>query len=145
MNLGSLQPAPGSRKNTKRLGRGNASGTGGTSGRGHKGYKARSGSKNPTWKEGGTMPIYRHLPKRGFTNIFKEEYQIVNLDTLQELGLAEITVEILCDKGVIKSLTKPVKILGRGEITTAVAVVAHAFSESAKSKIEAAGGKAVTL
>ncbi len=145
MNLGSLKYAPGSRKNRKRLGRGNASGTGGTSGRGHKGYHARAGSKHRAWVEGGTMPIYRRLPKRGFTNIFKEEMQIVNLERIARLQLPEITPEILYQKGLIHSLSIPVKILGVGEVKEPLNVTAHAFSKTAKKKIEAVGGKAEVL
>jgi len=142
MNLGSLEYAPGSRKDRKRLGRGNASGTGGTSGRGHKGYGSRSGSKSRGWMEGGTMPLYRRVPKRGFTNIFKEKFQIVNLDVISRLQLPEVTVDTLFEKGIIKSLEKPVKILGNGEVKNPVSVIANAFSKSAKEKIESAGGKA---
>ncbi|RKY56918.1 MAG: 50S ribosomal protein L15 [Candidatus Neomarinimicrobiota bacterium] len=142
MNLGSLEYAPGSRKDRKRLGRGNASGTGGTSGRGHKGYGSRSGSKSRGWMEGGTMPLYRRVPKRGFTNIFKEKFQIVNLDVISRLQLPEVTVDTLFEKGIIKSLEIPVKILGNGEVKNPVSVIANAFSKSAKEKIESAGGKA---
>lgn len=142
MNLGSLEYAPGSRKNRKRLGRGNATGTGGTSGRGHKGYGSRSGSKSRGWMEGGTMPLYRLIPKRGFTNIFKEEFQIVNLDVISRLKLPEVTVDTLFEKGIIKSLEKPVKILGNGEVKNPISVVANAFSKSAREKIESVGGKA---
>jgi len=141
MNLGSLKYSSGSIKDTKRLGRGNASGTGGTAGRGHKGDHSRSGSKRRVWSEGGTMPIYRRLPKRGFTNIFREEFQIVNLDIIARLQLPEISPEILYQNGVIKSLSKPVKILGNGELTEPVNVKANAFSKSAKEKIEASGGR----
>lgn len=145
MNLGSLKYASGSKKNRKRLGRGNASGTGGTSGRGHKGYHARTGSKHRAWVEGGTMPIYRRLPKRGFTNIFKEEIQIVNLERITRLQLPEINPEILYQKGLIHSRSIPVKVLGVGEVKEAITVSAHAFSQTAKGKIEAAGGKAEVL
>ncbi len=142
MDLGSLKSAPGSVKNRKRIGRGDASGTGGTAGRGHKGYHSRSGSKRRTWSEGGTMPIYRRLPKRGFTNIFREESQIVNLEVIARLQLSEVTLDILYQKGIIKSLSKPVKILGVGELNEPVTVTANAFSKTAKEKIEASGGKA---
>jgi len=145
MNLGSLEYAPGSRKDRKRLGRGNASGTGGTSGRGHKGYGSRSGSKSRVWMEGGTMPLYRQVPKRGFTNIFKEKFQIVNLDVISRLQLPEVTVDTLFEKGIIKSLGKPVKILGNGELKNPISVIANAFSKSAKEKIESAGGKAKVI
>lgn len=145
MYLNKLKPAPGSIKNRKRVGRGNASGHGGTSGRGTKGAGARSGSGSRIHFEGGQMPIYRRLPKRGFTNIFKEEYQVVNLDLIERLQLSEVNPEILVEKGLIKNLAKPVKILGRGEVTTAIKVQAHAFSATAREKITAAGGKAETL
>ena len=142
MDLGSLKYAPGSRKNRKRLGRGDASGTGGTSGRGHKGYGSRSGSKSRSWMEGGTMPLYRRVPKRGFTNIFKEKFQIVNLDIIGRLQIPEVTIDVLYERGIIESIEKPVKILGNGEVISPIYVVANAFSKSAKEKIESAGGKA---
>lgn len=142
MDLGSLKYAPGSRKNRKRLGRGDASGTGGTSGRGHKGYGSRSGSKSRSWMEGGTMPLYRRVPKRGFTNIFKEKFQIVNLDVISRLQIPEVTIDVLYERGIIQSIEKPVKILGNGEVISPISVVANAFSKSAKEKIESAGGKA---
>ncbi|MBU4446796.1 MAG: 50S ribosomal protein L15 [Candidatus Marinimicrobia bacterium] len=142
MNLGSLKSAPGSVRNRKRLGRGDASGTGGTAGRGHKGYHSRSGSKHRIWSEGGTMPIYRRLPKRGFTNIFREEFQIVNLNVIARLQLSEVTLETLYQKGIIKSLSKPVKILGVGELNEPVTITANAFSKTAKEKIETSGGRA---
>ncbi|MCK4296962.1 MAG: 50S ribosomal protein L15 [Candidatus Marinimicrobia bacterium] len=142
MDLGSLKYAPGSRKNRKRLGRGDASGTGGTSGRGHKGYGSRSGSKSRSWMEGGTMPLYRRVPKRGFTNMFKEKFQIVNLDVIGRLQIPEVTIDVLYERGIIESIEKPVKILGNGEVISPISVVANAFSKSAKEKIESAGGKA---
>ncbi len=146
MDLGSLKYAPGSvKKGKKRLGRGDASGQGGTAGRGHKGYGSRSGSKTRAWMEGGTMPIYRRLPKRGFTNIWREENQIVNLDTINRFENKDITLEFLHEKGLIKSIEKPVKILGNGKIDHAVNVTANAFSKSAKEQIEAAGGKATVI
>ena len=145
MDLGSLKSATGSSKDRKRLGRGNASGTGKTAGRGHKGYHSRSGSKHRAWVEGGTMPIYRRLPKRGFKNIFREEVQIVNLSTIARLQVADVNLELLYEKGIIDNLSKPVKILGNGELKDAVAVTANAFSKTAVEKIEASGGKAVIL
>lgn len=145
MHLDTLKPAEGSTRNTKRLGRGNASGTGGTSGRGNKGAGSRSGSKARVYYEGGQLPIYRHLPKRGFKNLFKETFQVVNLDHIARLQIAEVNPEILRENGLIKSLKKPVKILGRGEITTAITVFAHAFSAMAKEKLNASGGKAELL
>jgi len=145
MNLGSLKYADGSRKGRKKLGRGDASGTGGTAGRGHKGYGSRSGSKVRPWMEGGTMPIYRRLPKRGFVNINKKDIQIVNLDTINKLDVEEVTIELLVEKGVINSSRKPLKVLGNGEIEKSVKVVANAFSKSAIEKIEKAGGKAEVI
>jgi len=145
MNLGSLKNAPGSIKGRKRIGRGNASGNGKTAGRGHKGYHSRSGSKHRAWVEGGTMPIYRRLPKRGFKNIFREDVQIVNLSTIARLQIPEVNLEVLYEKGIIKNLSKPVKILGVGDISEAVTVTANAFSKTAVEKIEASGGKAVIL
>jgi large subunit ribosomal protein L15 len=145
MHLDNLKPACGSIKNKKRLGRGNASGTGGTSGRGNKGAGARSGSGARIYFEGGQLPIYRHLPKRGFHNIFKEYFQIVNLDSIARLQISEVNPEILLKNGLIKSLKKPVKILGRGEVTTAITVSAHAFTTTAKEKLIASGGKAELL
>ncbi|MDO9549259.1 MAG: 50S ribosomal protein L15 [Candidatus Marinimicrobia bacterium] len=145
MNLGSLTTTPGSTKVRKRRGKGQASGNGGTAGRGHKGYHSRSGSKHRAWVEGGTMPIYRRLPKRGFTNIFREDVQIVNLCTIARLQLPEVSLEILYEKGIIKTLSKPVKVLGVGDLKEAVTVTANAFSSTAVEKIEASGGKAVIL
>ncbi|MBN2601860.1 MAG: 50S ribosomal protein L15 [Candidatus Marinimicrobia bacterium] len=145
MNLGSLTTTPGSTKVRKRRGKGQASGNGGTAGRGHKGYHSRSGSKRRAWVEGGTMPIYRRLPKRGFTNIFREDIQIVNLSTIARLQLPEVTLEVLYEKGIIKTLSKPVKILGAGDLKEAVIVTANAFSSTAVEKIESSGGKAVIL
>jgi len=145
MNLGSLTTTPGSTKVRKRRGKGQASGNGGTAGRGHKGYHSRSGSKRRAWVEGGTMPTYRRLPKRCFTNIFREDIQIVNLSTIARLQLPEVTLEILYEKGIIKTLSKPVKVLGAGDLKEAVTVSANAFSSTAIEKIEAIGGKAVIL
>lgn len=145
MDLGSLKNAPGSIKGRKRVGRGNASGNGKTAGRGHKGYHSRSGSKHRAWAEGGTMPIYRRLPKRGFTNIFREDIQIVNLSTIARLQLPEVSLEVMYEKGIIKKLSKPVKVLGLGDLNEAVTVTANAFSSTAVEKIEASGGKAVII
>ena len=145
MDLGSLKNAPGSIKGRKRIGRGNASGNGKTAGRGHKGYHSRSGSKHRAWSEGGTMPIYRRLPKRGFTNIFREDIQIVNLSTIARLQLPEVSLEVMYEKGIIKKLSKPVKVLGLGDLKETVTVTANAFSSTAIEKIEASGGKAVII
>jgi len=145
MDLGSLKKASGSTKDRKRVGRGNASGHGKTAGRGHKGYHSRSGSKHRAWVEGGTMPIYRRLPKRGFKNIFREDVQIVNLSTIAHLQIPEVNRDLLYEKGIIDNLSKPVKILGAGELKEAVTVTANAFSKTAIEKIEASGGKAIIL
>lgn len=140
-NLSNLKPSPGSVKNRKRLGRGPGSGTGKTCGKGHKGQKSRSGYKSKPWNEGGQMPLQRRLPKRGFTNIFRTEYQEVAVSRLASLGIDNITPEVLLEKGAINKKGIPVKILGNGEIDKSVSVKAHAFSKSAIEKIEKAGGK----
>jgi len=145
MKLSELKAVPGSRKDRKRVGRGIGSGTGKTSGRGHKGQKSRSGGNPHPWFEGGQMPLYRRLPKRGFTNIFKKEYEIVNLAKLAGLETKDpITPEFLRDKGVIRRVNL-VKILGNGELSEAVTVHAQKFSRSAVEKIEKSGGKVVIL
>lgn len=142
MELQDLKPAAGSKENRKRVGRGTGSGLGKTSGRGHKGQHSRSGAKKRRGHEGGQMPLHRRLPKRGFTNIFKKEIQIVNLGDLSRLDTTEVTNETLEAAGLIKKVAVPVKILGNGEVQKAFNVKAAAFSQSATSKIEAAGGKA---
>jgi len=145
IDLGSLKPNPGSVKKRKRIGRGQGSGHGGTAGRGHKGQRSRSGSKRRPWFEGGQMPLQRRVPKRGFTNIFKKEFQIVNLRQLAEMKAKEITPEVLYEAGKIDKRNVPVKVLGDGEVKAAVSVSAHAFSASAREKIEKAGGKVTVL
>ncbi len=142
--LSQLKPPTGSRKNRKRIGRGPGSGMGKTSGRGHKGQKARSGGKGnvKNWSEGGQMPLQRRLPKRGFTNIFREEFQEVNLTSLGKCPPGEVTSDTLKQLGIIKSTRLPIKILGMGKLETALHVKAAAFSKSAVEKIKAAGGKA---
>lgn len=142
--LHDLSPAGGSRKDRKRLGRGPGSGTGKTAGRGQKGQKARSGGSIPAGFEGGQMPLHRRIPKRGFTNVFRTEYQVVNVRDLEELE-GEITPSTLRRRGRVGSAKKPVKILGDGELTKALSVSAHAFSASAREKIEAAGGRVTVL
>jgi len=145
MKLSELKAVPGSRKDRKRVGRGIGSGTGKTSGRGHKGQKSRSGGNPHPWFEGGQMPLYRRLPKRGFTNIFKKEYEIVNLAQLAGLETKDpITPEFLRGKGVIRKVNF-VKVLGNGELSEAVTVHAQKFSRSAVEKIEKSGGKVVIL
>ncbi|MBI5409744.1 MAG: 50S ribosomal protein L15 [Nitrospirae bacterium] len=140
MKLSDLAPAPGSRKNKKRVGRGVGSGHGKTSCRGHKGQKARTGGGTKPGFEGGQMPLQRRLPKRGFTNIFQKEYTIVNVGALDKLSETVITPEVLIQEGLIKSDKYGIKILGEGEITKPVTVKAHAFSASAKEKILKAQG-----
>ena len=145
MKLSELRAVPGSRKNRKRIGRGAGSGTGKTSGRGQKGQKSRSGGSPHPWFEGGQMPLYRRLPKRGFTNIFRKEYEIVNVAQLAGLGMKNpITPEDMKEKRMIRKVDS-VKILGNGELSEAVTVHAQKFSRSAVDKIEKAGGKVVTI
>ena len=142
MKLDSLKPVKGSTKNRKRVGRGHGSGLGKSAGRGDKGAGQRSGFKRRSWFEGGQMSIARRLPMRGFTNIFKKEFQIVNLDRIEALNLADVDAQILKDNGLIRSALKPVKILGNGELKSKINVTATVFSETAKQKIEKAGGTA---
>jgi len=146
LKLDSLKPSEGSRKNRKRIGRGHGSGLGKTSGRGHKGAGQRSGNKKRAWFEGGQMPLARRLPRRGFTNIFKEEIQIVNISDLIRIEKnSEIDPVVLQENGLIRSSLKPVKILGEGDIDKKLDVTASSFSESAKNKIEKAGGTVTIL
>ena len=146
MKLDSLKPSKGSIKNKKRIGRGHGSGLGKTSGRGHKGAGQRSGNKRRPWFEGGQMPLARRLPRRGFTNIFKEEIQIVNISDLNRIEKnSEIDPVVLRENGMIRSSLKPVKILGEGDIDKKLNVTASAFSASAKNKIEKAGGTVTIL
>jgi large subunit ribosomal protein L15 len=140
MKLNELMPSEGSRTNRKRIGRGTSSGTGKTAGRGQKGQKARG--KVRLGFEGGQMPLYRRIPKRGFTNINRKEFAIVNLDALNVFDEgAEVTPESLLKAGIISKQLSGVKILGNGEITKKLTVKANKFSESAVKAIEAAGGK----
>lgn len=138
MRLHELSPAKGSKQARKRIGRGPGSGIGKTSGRGEKGQKSRSGYSRRDGFEGGQMPLIRRVPKRGFTNIFKTEYAVVNLSQLAELE-GDITPESLVSQGLVRS-GKLVKVLGDGEIGKALKVTANKFSKSARAKIEAAGG-----
>lgn len=142
MKLSSLTPVPGSIKNRKRVGRGHGSGLGKSAGRGDKGAGQRSGFKRRPWFEGGQMSLARRLPKRGFTNLFKKEFQVVNLDAIDTLGLVTINPQVLAKHGLVRSALKPVKILGDGELKSKLNVKATAFSNSAKEKIEKAGGTA---
>ena len=148
MKLHELSPAHGSTKSAWRKGRGVGSGNGKTAGRGHKGQNARTGGGVRPGFEGGQIPLYRRLPKRGFTNsLFKKEYAIINLETLDKLfndGDA-VSMETLLEKGVIRKELNGLKVLGRGEITKKLTVKAAIFSASAKEKIEAAGGKAEVI
>ncbi len=141
MRLHELSPAKGSKQARKRIGRGPGSGIGKTSGRGEKGQKSRSGYSRRDGFEGGQMPLIRRVPKRGFTNIFKTEYAVVNLSQLAELegDIGDITPETLVGAGLVRS-GKLVKVLGDGEIGKALKVTANKFSKSARAKIEAAGG-----
>ncbi len=141
MELHTLKPAEGSKKTRKRVGRGTGSGLGKTSGRGHKGQGQRSGRGKRPGFEGGQMPLARRLPKRGFTNIYKKEFQIVNVTDLNRCETGEINIEILKKVGLIKKLAVPVKILGNGSLEKVFTVKVAAFSKSAITKIEAAGGK----
>lgn len=145
MDLSSLKPAPGAKRERKRVGRGPGSGTGSQSGKGHKGQKARSGYKSKSWNEGGQMPLARRLPKRGFTNIFKKEIQIVNVGSLSKVDQDVIDKDILLKMKILNSRRLPFKILGNGDIDKAVTVKANAFSKSAIEKIEKAGGKAEVI
>ena len=139
MNLSTVRAPRKASENKKRVGRGMGSGMGKTSTRGHKGQRSRSGSRMMRGFEGGQMPLHRRLPKRGFTNIFREEYSIVNLEKLAALGETTVTPDILRKAGVI-STKRPVKILGDGELKSAITVQAHKFSKSAQEKITKAGG-----
>lgn len=143
MRLEELKPAEGSTHRKKIVGRGIGSGVGKTSGRGHKGQKARSGGGVRPGFEGGQMPLYRRLPKRGFTNIFAKKYVSVNVEVLDKFNDGdEVTAESLLEKGIISKTLDGVKILGRGEVTKKLTVKVAKVSESAKEKIEKAGGKA---
>ena len=114
-----------------------------SAGRGDKGAGQRSGFKRRVWFEGGQMPLARRLPRRGFTNIFKKEFQIVNLRALNDLGLKKVDAQIMFENGLVRSALKPIKILGDGELKIEIKIVASAFSDSAKKKIEKSGGKAL--
>ena len=144
MNLSSIRKPRKASENKKRVGRGMGSGMGKTSTRGHKGQRSRSGSRLLRGFEGGQMPLHRRLPKRGFTNIFRQDYSVVNLDRLAALGETTINPEILRRHGIANGKRR-VKILGEGELTVALTVQAHKFSKSAQEKITKAGGKAEVL
>jgi len=141
MKLGDLKPAAGSTKRKKRIGRGNASGWGRNAGRGEKGYGSRTGSKSAGLFEGGQMPLHRRLPKRGFTNHFRKEYEILNLRDLGRVEAKVIDAAALLEAGLINKVDSLIKVLGDGEIDRAVEITVDAFSKSAEEKITAAGGK----
>ena len=140
MNLSNVHAPKKATEKRKRVGRGMGSGMGKTSTRGHDGQRSRSGSRMIRGFEGGQMPLHRRMPKRGFTNIFRKEFNIVSIERLAALGETTITPDVLRKAGVIKT-KHPVKILGDGELTTALTVSAHKFSKSAQEKITKAGGK----
>jgi len=143
MKLHELKPAKGSKKNRRRVGRGIGSGRGKTAGRGTKGQNSRSGGGVHAGFEGGQMPLQRRLPKLGFTNIFRTEYEIINLDTITKFGLeGDIDAKRLVERGIIDK-GKKLKVLGRGEISAGITITADKFSKTARDKIEKAGGKAV--
>ena len=145
VNLSTVGVPAGQRHPRKRLGRGMGSGHGKTSARGHKGQMSRSGSGHKRGFEGGQMPLQRRLPKRGFHNIFHKRFAIINLKQIARLGEATITPETLLERGVLKNLRDGLKILGQGELTQAVSIKAHHFSQSAREKILKAGGKVEVL
>jgi large subunit ribosomal protein L15 len=146
MKLFELKPGEGSTKDTKRRGRGHGSGNGKTAGRGHKGQKARSGGGVRIGFEGGQMPIYRRLPKRGFTNVFAKQYAQINVSDLNKFeNGAVVDAQALKEAGIIKKTLDGVKVLGNGDISVKVTVKAAKFTETAKEKIEAAGGKAEVM
>lgn len=150
MKLHELKPADGSTRNSKRIGRGQGSTRGGTSTKGHKGQQSRSGYKFRAWFEGGQMPLYRRIPKFGFKNKFRVEYNVINLDQLQKLaddnkGLDKVDHAFLASKGIISKESQLVKVLGRGELKAKLNVTLNKFSNTAKAAIEAAGGQAVEV
>ena len=145
MNLSTLNPVKGSVKDRKRVGRGHGSGLGKSSGRGDKGAGQRSGFKKRPWFEGGQMSLARRLPKKGFINIFKKEFQIVNLNLIEKLNIKNVTVSVLKEYGLVKSLFVPIKILAGGVINKKITIEANSFSVPAKKAIEKAGGTCKVL
>ncbi|MDO8446011.1 MAG: 50S ribosomal protein L15 [Deltaproteobacteria bacterium] len=142
MNLGDLRAPEGASKNRKRLGRGSGSGHGKTSGRGHKGQRARSGGRGKTGFEGGQMPLQRRVPKRGFTNIFRKEYAIINISDLDRFDKGStVDVSSLVEAGLVNKLLAGVKLLADGDISKPLTIKVHKFSQAAKEKVEAAGGR----
>ncbi len=141
MKMGELKSPKSARTSSKRLGRGHGSGTGKTSGRGHKGAGQRSGHRERPWFEGGQMPLSRRLPKRGFSNNqFREDFQIVNVESLEKISVKTIDAAAMAKHGLVKSAFKPIKVLGRGKLEKAKNVTATVFSSSAVEKIEKSGG-----
>jgi len=146
MRLNEIRPSKGSTHARKRLGKGQGSGHGKTSGKGHKGQRSRSGRESRPWFEGGQMPLQRRLPARGFTNIFRKEYAIVNLDRLNTFpDDTVVTPKLLKSAGIIGKMKDGVKILGNGDLEKSLTVKAHRFSKSALSKVESAGGKTIII
>jgi large subunit ribosomal protein L15 len=147
LTLNTIKPKKGSTRASKRLGRGSGSGTGKTAGRGHKGAGSRVGGPHKPYFEGGQTSLIRRIPKRGFTNIFKKEYQVVNIGDIDKIDAqgADIGSDVLLKSGLIRSKDKLIKILGNGEMTKGLTIKAHAFSKSAREKIEKAKGKAEVL
>jgi len=141
LQLGELESPKGSTKDRKRLGRGTGSGLGKTCGKGHKGHQARAGYKRMAYREGGQMPLIRKIPKRGFKNINRVEYQTINLKRLEKVTDSELTLDVILASKLLSSRSKPYKILGDGEIDRALVIFAHAFSKTAREKIEKAGGR----
>jgi len=144
MNLSTIRAPKKANSNKKRVGRGMGSGMGKTSTRGHKGQRSRSGSRMMRGFEGGQMPLHRRLPKRGFTNIFKTEYTVVSLDRIAQLGEKTVTQDVLVNVGIAEK-NDLIKVLGNGELKSAITVHAHKFSKSAQEKITKAGGKAEVI
>tara|TARA_B100000900_G_scaffold415011_1_gene443410 strand:+ start:1775 stop:2212 length:438 start_codon:yes stop_codon:yes gene_type:complete len=145
MKLNSLVPDKGSIRNSKRRGRGHGSGLGKSAGRGDKGAGQRSGFKRRSWFEGGQMPLSRRLPKKGFTNNFAKEFQIVNISKLDGIKEKKIDAKLMYEKGLVRSPLKPIKILGSGELKQSFDIYATEFSKTAKEKIEKSGGSAEVL
>jgi large subunit ribosomal protein L15 len=142
MRLGELKPAAGSKKKRKRVGCGPGSGHGKTSTRGHKGTQARTGNTRHAWYEGGQMPLQRRLPKRGFTNIFRVGYQVINLSDLDRFDAnATVDIDALLTEGLIRHLNNPVKLLGDGEVKKPLTIKVHAVSKKAKEAVEKVGGQ----
>jgi large subunit ribosomal protein L15 len=141
MKLNDLRPAKGATKSRKRVGRGEGSGSGGTAGKGHKGQKARSGGGSHIWSQGGQMPLHRQVPKGGFKNVNRVEYQVVNVGDLNSLEAGtEVTLALLKERNLAKKFSLPVKLLGNGALDRPLRVRVHAVSATARSKVEAAGG-----